>query len=231
MYKDFIAIIPARSGSTRLKDKNISKLNGRPLYTYSTNQAIKLFEKSIISTNFSLILESFFDDRITIDERPAELCLNTTPMSEVISYLIHKYQLQGKNIVLLQPTSPLRSDVDVINAVEQFSSTKCSMLMTVSEISSSILKCGFIDNGTFVSLSNRTEDIFSNDQALRTIYKPNGAIYIFNADDFIKSNNNFPSQNIYCISMPKNRSIDINTEEDLIKAQKEIFDIIGRSKY
>ena len=113
-----VAIIPARVGSKRLPGKNIKILNGKPLICYTIEEAIKchFINEIIITTNdpevISICQQYAYDPRILLVDRPEELAEDITPMYEVILHACEGYSW-GLEVILLQPTSPLRDHTDI----------------------------------------------------------------------------------------------------------------------
>ena len=92
------------------------------------------------------------------------------------------------------------------------------MVMSVSKKDNRILKHGFIKNGRFETV-NRAEYCFENTQNLPDVFGPNGAIYIFRADDFLAAKG-FPHDSVYAYEMDLVSSIDIDKIEDFEKAER-----------
>ena len=214
-----VGIIPARLNSKRLVNKNFRNFRGKPLYAHTTDLASKILPLSILSTDNKDLKQSALPSNIVIDERKESLCQDTTSINEVIKYIIEEYELRHKDIMLLQPTSPLRKASDILNSYNMFKSNYCSQVISISKADQSILKHGFLENNKFVPISS-SSFLNMNDQELPDIYRPNGAIYIFKADEFIKCGNKLPNSNLLGYLMPKSHSIDINTMTDMVEAEK-----------
>ena len=111
-----VAIIPARAGSTRLPKKNRKKLLGTSLIEWSINFAkkLKFLDDIIVTTNDKVILKNIKKNKSTVKTiiRPQVLSGKRTKMEDVIFHALRKYEKKfGKisTILLLQPTSPIRS--------------------------------------------------------------------------------------------------------------------------
>ena len=104
--KNFTVIIPLRDGSRGLPNKNITELDGKPLYFHAVDLAIEAdATRIIITTNIDKVLESKFDEKIELLSRPQELCTDSMEMSPVLLHAIENLEIQG-TVVLLQSTSP-----------------------------------------------------------------------------------------------------------------------------
>ena len=127
MYKkkSIIAIIPARSGSKRIKNKNRIIIENRPLiqWTFDSVKKSKLIDKIILSSDDHIIKNMAIKNSIEVPfMRPKYLSKNTTTADEVI---IHTIDWLKKNdemiydyIIYLQPTSPLRTWNDIDNSIK-----------------------------------------------------------------------------------------------------------------
>ena len=131
MYSKVVAVIPAREGSVRLPGKNKKSFNGKPLIAWTVELALRMemIHKVIVSSDDPDILEgclTFYGNnkRLDVMRRPKELAQSTTPMWEVIKNIQFNGGIEsGAIIVLLQPTSPLRSYKDIETAIYMFQRT------------------------------------------------------------------------------------------------------------
>ncbi|MGE8518574.1 MAG: cytidylyltransferase domain-containing protein [Alcaligenes nematophilus] len=213
--KNWTAIIPARNGSKGLSKKNIRKLGGIELYKYSVACAQNSgANKIIVSTDIEKILSE--EQTFIAHKRPPELASDTTLMKDVLLDVLKSRNIQG-TVVLLQPTSPLRKPESIHKALELQSSGKYDLVLSVSEADKSILKYGQLQGDSFLPIKE-AEYCFSNRQQLPSVYRPNGAIYVFDAEWFIK-NDGFTSNKIGAIITPEEQSIDIDDEHDLAMCQ------------
>ena len=218
--KNFISLVPIRAGSKGLKNKNIAKIQGIPLYLRTVNQALRITEKCIINTDINSILKKKdFDKNIVLFKRDKKFAEDNTNMNSVLKDLFIKMNLINKVIVLLQATSPLRKDEDIKNAINIFNKGKYSMVISVRRVQSNFLKYGYENNERFTPISKKY--LYKNRQSLPKVFAPNGAIYIFSVNEFLKKNK-LPENNIGFYEMPYERSIDIDKKEDLNKIRRII---------
>ena len=204
-----ICIIPARIGSLRIRKKNIIDFKGKPLIFWSITQSkrIKIINSTIVSSdsNNLLIYAKKKFKKIITDFRPKKLSTSKSKTESLISYLIKKYKLSTKDaVMILQPTSPLRADKDIKNAIKIFRRNKLNTLNSVSINNKKkvIRKVSYIyDN------KNKKKDKSCK-------YSYNGAIYLFKVNYFNKTNKIYEKvPNIYL--MDKKHSIDIDNYNDL----------------
>jgi CMP-N-acetylneuraminic acid synthetase len=214
------AIIPLRQGSKGLPGKNTNSFGGKPLYMHTVEQAIAAgAEKVILSTNIPSVLRADYDYRVTPLLRPESLCGDDVPMEQVLIHVIKHFNLKN-TIVLLQATSPLRKSKNILDALKVWNNNNYALVISIVEFDSSILKCGTLNDGIFKPLSN-PKFCFSNRQMLPKVYRPNGAVYIFNAQSFLR-HGNFCCKKIGVIEMSQESSIDIDSIDDFIRCE-EVF--------
>lgn len=218
MRMNNLAIIPARSGSKGLKDKNIKLLNGKPLIAYSIEAA----EQSGIYSHILVSTDSETYGEIAIKYgaevpfyRSEENASDVASSWDVVKEVLRKYMEMGvefDTFTLLQPTSPLRKTEDILNAYQIFKEKKATAVVSVCEMEHSPLWSNTLpeDNslaGFLKSESNKQR------QKLETFYRINGAIYMANVKEFLKDTNLY-RDNCYAYKMSAERSIDIDTELD-----------------
>ena len=210
--KRYIAIVPVRDGSKGLPGKNIRSLAGVPLYVHAVTQGLRTVGRVLLSTDIPVIRQSDLPANVTLCVRPSELATDDTPMERVVAHLIEEHDLAGQTLVLLQATSPLRTDEDVLTAIALHAEGRHDIVMSVVARDNGILKYGTLIGSDFSAMRDATY-CFSNRQSLPKVYGPNGAVYVFDADRFAAAEG-FPSRCIGATEMPANRSIDIDTIND-----------------
>lgn len=133
--KKVLAIIPARAGSKRLPGKNIKLLNDIPLIEYTIQDAIDCwYIDDIIITSDDKEVEKIAIRRgVHFRCRPKYLCRDESPSQEFVDDILETYGKRWDIIVLLQPTSPLRLPVDIINCLHFFVDNKFDTVITVNE--------------------------------------------------------------------------------------------------
>jgi len=214
--KTFLAIIPARGNSQRIKNKNLFKLNNKPLIYWTVKSAIKSkYISSVCVTSDSNKILNYCKkfDVITI-LRPKKLSGNIIMPDEAIKHAYLKLKKKYDFIVMLQPTSPLRTHKDIDNAIEIIIKNKSKSLFSSSIESRFIWKKG--KNNYYPLNYNfkkrpRHQDV--------SFYSENGAIYISESSLFTKNSNRLGG-GISTYVMPYERSIDIDYVQDLKEAEK-----------
>ena len=210
-----IAIIPARSGSKGLKDKNIIDLCGRPLIAYTIEAAVKsnCFERIIVSTDsekYGEISEKLGADVIY---RGEDLSNDTATTYMVIKDLLKHVDCDFDYFVLLQPTSPLRTNYHILEAIESFESNtdKFDFLVSVKESEHVGILVKPIDGD--MSLKYFDTDLSSYRRQGYKEYSPNGAIFIAKPLEYITQKHFFGKKSLAYI-MNRVDSIDIDDRLD-----------------
>lgn len=137
-------------------------------------------------------------------------------MAPVLVHALQSSACSG-TVVLLQATSPLRHEDDLIAALGVFGGGGYDVVMSVTEADRGVLKWGRLDGSQFVPLSEPAF-CFSNRQSLPAVVRPNGAVYVFDAEWFIKRGS-FVTERIGVIEMPADRSLDIDTLVDFERCE------------
>lgn len=218
-----LAIIPARSGSKGLKDKNIKVLNGKPLMAYSIAAALesRIFDKIIVSTDSSVyakIAEEYGAEVPFL--RPDHLSGDEVATDDVISDLLEKLKEDGdvyECFMILQPTSPLRTSKDIVNAMALMKKKDANAVISLCETEHSPLYTGLISEDLRIDGFIK-KDIGYRRQDLPKYHRLNGAIYLSSVDYFLKYQD-FYKEKCYAYVMDKSRSIDIDDELDFRMAE------------
>lgn len=214
-----IGFVPARAGSQGLPGKNIRLLGGKPLYYHSVDQAIEAgLDPIYISTDIAEILGAVHPSQVALARRPHELATSTADMASVISDFLSTTFQASETVVLLQPTSPLRTARHIQKAVSLFETGRFTLVMSVCRTESVFLKYGSLDDGRFVPVA-KPEYCFANRQSLPEMYRPNGAIYVFDADRF-RREGKFPMHDIGALEMTLDESVDIDANADLARCEQ-----------
>ena len=135
-----LALIPARQGSERIKDKNIIKINNHPLIAYTINVAKEsgLFDKIVVSTDslkYSKISKKYGAEVPFL--RPAKISSSISPDYQWVNYTIKKLEKMGfffTHFFILRPTSPFRKVSTILNAWKKFKKDKSAESLRAVEI-------------------------------------------------------------------------------------------------
>lgn len=226
-----IAIIPARSGSKGLKDKNIKMLNGKPLLSYTIEAAIesKIFEKVIVSTDsmkYAEVAKRYGADVPFL--RKKELAMDNTSSWNVVKdvLLYEKKNEQNYDIcALLQPTSPLRKSGDIKNAYKMFCNKNANAVISICEVEHPIQWCFQIDSD--FDMKSFSNSICSEQrQSMPIFYRENGAIYLLKTNLIMESTCNIYKEKCYGYIMDNRNSIDIDSIIDF-----KLAEILQKEEY
>jgi len=215
-----LAIIPARSGSKGLKDKNIKELNGIPLIGYSIKAAERsgLFSHIMVSTDSERYAEIAIQLGAEVPFlRSEETSGDNASSWDVVKEVLRGYSEQFDTVCLLQPTSPMRIFSDIINGYNELEKKNADAITAVSEMDHSPLWCMTLDeNASLTEFRKHLTDLPR--QQLKTYYRINGALYIRRIQ-YSKKNISILNEREYAYIMDRKRSVDIDTMEDFEYAE------------
>ena len=213
--RTFLVIIPARGGSKRLPRKNILDLNGKPLIAYSIAAGLqsKYIDKVIVSSDDNEILEIAAKYKAETIKRPDFLASDTATSFDAIKHTIENLE-NYEYIVLLQPTSPLRTAKHIDEAIELLKKKKADAVVSVCEMEHSPLWSNTLDESLSMNSFLRDEVLNKRSQDLEDYYRLNGAIYICQTEKLLKEKSFFLKENIFAYVMDKESSVDIDEEID-----------------
>lgn len=217
-------LIPARGGSKGLPKKNIKALNDKPLIYYTIDAVKPLLNSNseiCISTDSNEIREVVLKYGIDVPfMRPAEFSTDFASSEQVMQHALEFYSQNGQEfdlLILLQPTSPLRTSKHILDALQLFDRT-LDMVVSVKETKSNPYFNLFEeDKGGFLHRSK--ESTYIRRQDCPQIYEYNGAIYIINVQSLL--NKGFGKlDKVKKYVMSEEDSIDIDTIRDFEKVEK-----------
>lgn len=219
-----IAVIPARSGSKGLKDKNIKELNGKPLLAYSIEAAQQsgIFDRIHVSTDSEIyagIARTYGADVPFL--RSTEMSSDTSSTWDAVRFVLKEYEKRGETfdtITVLQPTSPLRTVEDITGAYRFFKEKQASMISSVCEMDHSPLWSNTLPEDLSMKDFEDEKLAFLPRQSLPVYYRENGAIYIVKAEQLFRDINIYKDR-CYAYIMDKSHSIDIDGELDFAIAK------------
>jgi CMP-N,N'-diacetyllegionaminic acid synthase len=213
--KTFLAIIPARGGSKRLPRKNVLDLCGKPLITYSIEAGLKskYIDKVMVTSDDEEILSISKEYGANTISRPEELASDIATTFDAVKHTIDNVE-KFDYIVLLQPTSPLRSEKHLDEAIELLQQKNADAVVSVCEMDHSPLWCNTLPEDGSMKTFLKEELLNKRSQDLDKYFRLNGAIYICKMDKLLENKGFFLKDNIYAYKMDKKNSIDIDDEFD-----------------
>jgi CMP-N-acetylneuraminic acid synthetase len=210
-----IAIIPARGGSKRIPEKNIQLFGGLPLLVHSIQYALansEIIDAVYVSTDDATIKATALAYGAKVIDRPASLSGDLEPTVTALKHALETIGDAADNVVLLQPTNPLRPQNLLKEAFEIYRNGNLDSLFTVTR---NHQKFGKISNNKFIPYNYA---IGQRSQDLDPLFFENGLLYITKAslilEDVIISENAFPLEVNHVFA-----NIDIDMKEDLDYAE------------
>ena len=230
MYKDknFLAVIPARGGSKRLPGKNLLDLHGKPLIAWTIEAGLKskYIDNLIVSSEDNKILETAKIYNANLIRRPRNLARDESSSFDVIKHAIDNLE-EYDYVVMLQPTSPLRNEHDIDNAIEFLFSKNANAVVSVCAVDHSPLWSSTLEDDCDMTNFLDHQVTKKRSQELDKFYRLNGAIYISSIKKIVEEKTFFLKNNIYAYIMKRSKSVDIDTKIDfklaevLLKEQHE----------
>ncbi len=223
--KKILAIIPARGGSKRLKNKNILKLAGKPLINWTIEAAInsQYIDNVLVTTDSENISKIAIKCGASVPSlRPKHLAKDTTSSFDVVEYCINNLNEKFDILILLQPTSPLRNNIDIDDALIFFEKKNAKAVVSVCETEHSPLWSNTLPNDFSMDKFIKKENVNIRSQDLPTYYRLNGAIYISNIKDLLFQKQFILKQKTYAYIMSQEKSVDIDNKLDFLIAEAVI---------
>lgn len=216
MYPKILAIIPARGGSKGVPRKNIRDLAGKPLIAWTIEEAkkSKYITRLILSSDDEEIIKiaKHYDCEVPF-VRPMEFSQDDTPGIAPVLHAIEK--CPGYDyVVLLQPTSPLRTVEDIDNCIDYILKEQAEFFVSVTETEKTPYWMYTVEDKNLKPLMNQ-ENLITRRQDSPKVYVLNGAIYVARVDSLVKAKT-FLTKDTRAFVMPNERSFDIDNELDMI---------------
>ena len=227
---EILGLICARGGSKSIPRKNLALLAGKPMIAWTIEAALKSpsLTRVVVSTDDEEIAEvakHWGADAPFL--RPAELARDDTPGIEPV---LHALQWLAKHenyhpdyVMLLQPTSPLRTTEDIEAAVRIARERGGVSVVSVTKAATHPYWMKRItENGELAELAP-TEQEYSRRQELPPAYALNGAIYLIKADTLLEQRTFYPDHTLAYV-MPVERALDVDERWDLYLADLVLQD-------
>jgi len=214
-----VAVIPARRGSKGLPLKNLRSLQGVPLIVHSIRAALaaNLVDDVVVSTEDDEIAGVAEQHGAVVVKRPDELATDTAQNNGVVTHVLQARGVSDRIVVLLQPTSPLRTAAQIDACIAPLIDGTARSAMTVTPVDDHPGKTVVIDNGLVEPFTNDV-DMEARRQTMREVYRQNGAVYAIGAKDFLE-HDRFYLRPCHAVIVPAEDSIDIDSEMQLMLAE------------
>jgi N-acylneuraminate cytidylyltransferase len=211
-----LGLIPARGGSKALPRKNVLPLAGKPLIAWTIDAALssKYLDRIVLSSDDPEIMEVSKAWGCEVPfQRPADLAAAETPTIDAVLHALDQLP-EYDYIVLLQPTSPLRTAEDIDGAVEVCIATQAPSCVSVVSVEKSPHWMYYLDPQRRLRPLLPGERTASRRQDTERVYALNGAVYVAQVSS-LRETAQFVTEATVGYRMPVDRSPDIDTELDL----------------
>ena len=228
-----LGIITARGGSKGIPGKNLKLLGGRPLLDYSIDAANDTpLDRLILSTEDQKIADVARSLGCDVPfMRPAELARDETPHLPVIQHatrwLLEHENYQPEVVLILQPTSPLRSSADIAAALRMLELSGADSVVSVSEVSAHahpmrMLRVDDQGNAVLFATGQPVRNRINRRQDLPKAWVMNGAVYACRTEVLFAAEPSLYGDRVVAYPMPAERSISIDTLEDWAEAERAL---------
>ena len=214
-----LAVIPARGGATRLKNKNITPLLGKPLIRWMTNSVLEsgCFDKVIISTDCDKIFDAVADLNVERHIRPEHHATVSATVLDAMMDLMDEVETYNTFSYFL-PTCPFISPDDILKGMEKLEQRQCDTVISMTQIPETVQLACLMSEDNVLPVFDNLEWGITNSKFIKKYYKPSGAFYM-GLWNYLKENRNFFNRKTKGVIIPSSRSVDINTIEDIKYAE------------
>ena len=232
-----LAFIPARGGSKGILKKNLALLNGNPLIKYTVDAAknSKSIDEVFLSSDDPDIIEYCSTLGIhSAYKRPDALAADDSSMVDVVldglEWLKKHTGSLPTEIMLLQPTSPLRTSKHIDEAIKVFNETGADSLVSVHEMIEHPYECIKLENNKWVYLAKSPIDIYRRQDYKELFYFINGAIYLVKTDYLLNERRFISEGKTVLYYMEPRFGIDVDDIHDLKNAAFNLTNVSGDEK-
>jgi len=219
---NILCTICARGGSKDVPDKNIRMLHGKPLISYTIEQALnsKMINHVVVSTDSAQIASVAKQAGAEAPfMRPPHLATHDAPKLPVIQHAVQHYidtfRYQPDYVIDLDPTSPLRLNEDIDKCLDLIiNDPACDSVITGYRSNKNpYFNMVEISQDGYAHLSKKADKLISGRQDAPAVYAMNASIYLWKTSVLLNQGR-IISGRVRFFEMPEDRSIDIDTEVD-----------------
>ena len=221
-----LGVVPAKGASTRLARKNIRALGGKPLLGWAADaaRATDRFDRLVVSTEDEEVAAVARRHGLEVPfMRPRELAVDPVEADGVALHAIEALADRGEQydvVAIMLPTCPFRTADDIAAALDLFFSRSEPNLMSLSPFTHTPFAALIVDPSGLATPV--FPDLFgASARTHPAAYRPNGAIHVLDVEWFRRSRSYRASPMIAYV-MPRERSVDIDTDEDFRLAARMI---------
>ena len=211
-----LGVIPARGGSKRLPGKNIMLLAGKPLIQWTIEAGLEsdVIDELIVSTDDIEIADISRKCGANVPYiRPANLAMDSSSSYDVLEHALFELESKGKQyeyIIMLQPTSPLRTEYHIDSATSLLNDKKADGVVSVVKTEHPVQWCNVLPSS--LEMTNFLDPEYRNvrSQDLPVSYRLNGAIYLSKVERLRKERSPVYGDRMFAYEMQRFESIDID---------------------
>ncbi|WP_355608982.1 acylneuraminate cytidylyltransferase family protein [Xanthomonas cannabis] len=220
-----VAVVPARGGSKGIARKNLVPLGGRPLLAWTITAALEsgVVDQVVVSTDDLEIGETarrFGAETPFV--RPPELAGDDVHAVQVVlhalRWLEEHQQCAPQGVMMLLPTSPLRSAEDVRQVVQLFDRQRAEAVISVADLGKYMTNLRYLDQER-LEMVDPAQNRNAQRQGLRKLYGVNGSLFLARPDALRRAGT-FHIEGALGYVMDSLRSVDINSQADLVLARR-----------
>jgi N,N'-diacetyllegionaminate synthase len=227
-----ICLIPARGGSKGLRDKNLRTVGGLTLVARAVLAARELRRLAglrqltiMVDTDSEPIAEEGRSWGAEVPFlRPAELGGDEVPTAVSTLAALERLQQAGRpadDLILLQPTSPLRTGADVLACWRAYDRTRAPSVISLAEETHAPDLSLRLESDGLVHWRSGTEPAFRR-QDVTQAYRPSGAVYVI-SHELLRRERRFILPGVTRgVVLPRERSVDVDTADDLAEAEARL---------
>lgn len=195
--------------------KNILPLSGKPLINWTIEAALSssYITTTVVTSDSDEILQIAQNAGAKVIKRPGELARDTSTSFDAIKHAIEKCP-PHEFVVLLQPTSPLRTAQHIDEAIELLEEKQADAVISVTKMEHSPLWANTLPDDNSMEGFLREDVINLRSQDLPDFYRLNGAIYICRTKKLLEVSSFFLKDNVFAYVMDNKSSVDIDVGLD-----------------
>jgi CMP-N,N'-diacetyllegionaminic acid synthase len=219
--KIVLGLIAAREGSKGIPNKNILKIAGKELVRHAAEvgKDVEEIDLLICSTDGKKIAEIASDSGVEVPfMRPKELAQDSTPMLPVMRHAINeiekKHNCLVECVVILDPTSPMRTAQDVRNAIEFYKSNDVDLVVSVHRGHYNPYFNMLEKQEGYFKLPLGAEENYGSRQAAPAVYQINTVVWIYSRASIFEERVRIPKKTLI-YEFPEDRSMDLDTPDDI----------------
>ncbi|HYS36315.1 MAG TPA: acylneuraminate cytidylyltransferase family protein [Pseudonocardiaceae bacterium] len=219
-----VSVVPARGGSVGFPGKNLALFLGHPLVATAVRVGLDSTDRVLVSTDDERIGRVAREAGAELVRRPAELAGPASRTVDAVRHAIDDQELPDDTIVvLLQPTSPLRTAADVEECLRLHGNRPTGSVVQVTEEDHHPWKSCVLVDGTLQPVRDWA-DLEAPRQSLPMALRPTGGVYVLSAGD-LRACHKFFVPEVLGQVIPATRSVDVDSPLDLAVAEKRAEDL------